>query len=225
MTAYANNPFQTAVFLQKGVASYLFGSYNYKQGPTKMRVSNIVGDGTHATLTVQIYSGEIPIVGALVSVKQTQTSSGAFNVNRAALTGVTIASTGAGTITFLSATSVSTTPDTGEAVAEVPEIGEAIVAQASIPCCIAAPDGDSQFTVPFAVTFPTLPTAVTVGLQAALHNVDAEFTTILPTAAVVAASSQTVGPFGYVTLQRGYFYRFIVSGLTGTGLLVAKIGG
>jgi hypothetical protein len=92
---------------------------------------------------------------------------------------------------------------------------------------VQAPSGDSQFTLPFAVTFTTLPTAATVTLQRALngHN-ENEWT---PTAAVVtvAAGAYTAGPVIEATLERGYVYRALVSGLTagpGTGI-VAKIGG
>lgn len=228
MPAYVNSAFQVPVLVQKGVPCYLFGSYNFHQGNTVMLVSNVVGDGTHATLTVQITAGEIPTIGSLISVMQTQTSSGAFNVNRVALTAVSItAATGAGTVSFLSATSVTSTADTGSAVVEVPEVPETLTAEASIPCVIAAPEGDSQFTVPMAVTFATaLPTAVTVTLQKAIHDNAAEYTNT--TAAVsVATTAYTAGPVVEATLERGYYYRVLVSGLTigsCTGV-VAKIGG
>jgi hypothetical protein len=226
MSSYIDSPNQGAIYLQKGVATYLFGSFNYKQSNTQMRVTNIVGDGTTATLTVQIYGGEIPIVGNLVSVSQTTTSSGAFNVNRAALTAVSINALGAGTISFLSATSVSSTPDAGTAIAEVAEIPETLAAGASIAACLESPECDSQKTIPLAVTFTTKPTAVTVTLQVALRNVDAEFTNTT-TAVTVAGTVYTAGPVVQATLQRGYFYRVIVSGLTiGSGVgLVVKIGG
>ena len=74
---------------------YLFGSYNYKQANTTMLVSNVALTSNVATLTVQIIGGEVPIVGALISVQQTQSTSGLFNVARSPLTNVTIdASTG-----------------------------------------------------------------------------------------------------------------------------------
>jgi len=226
MPSYIDSPTQGAIYLQKGVATYLFGSFDYKKSNTQMSVTNIVGNGTTATLTVQIYGGEIPIVGNLVSVSQTTTSSGAFNVNRAALTAVSINALGAGTISFLLATSVSSTPDAGTAIAEVAEIPETLAAGASIAACLESPECDSQKTIPLAVTFTTKPTAVTVTLQVALRNVDAEFTNTT-TAVTVAGTAYTAGPVVQATLQRGYFYRVIVSGLTiGSGVgLVVKIGG
>jgi phage tail sheath protein FI len=74
------------------------------------------------------------------------------------------------------------------------------------------------------VTFPTLPTAASVDLQAALHNINSEFTKVA-TVVTVAASAYTAGPFAQVTLQRGYFYRLAVSGVSGVGTIVGKIGG
>ena len=191
-----------------------------------MYVTNIVGNGTTATLTVQIFGGEIPTVGSLVSVSKTATSAGAFNVNRQPLTAVSINALGAGTISFLSGTSVATTPDTGTAIAEVPEIAETLAEGKSIAVCLESPECDSQKTVPLAVTFTTKPTAVTVTLQVALRNVDAEFTSTT-TAVTVAGGAYTAGPVVQATLQRGYYYRVLVSGLTaGSGAgLVVKIGG
>jgi hypothetical protein len=43
--------------------------------------------------------------------------------------------------------------------------------------------------------------------------------------AVVAAGVQTVGPLAQISLQREYLYRFNASALTGTGTIIAKIGG
>ena len=231
MPAYVSGPFNPPLLVQKGVAAYLFGSLNTRQDNTYMLVSQVAIATNVATLTVQITRGEIPVVGALISVAQTVTSSGAFNVTRAVLTGVTInATTGAGTVTYaLTSGNVSTTADPGSAVVEVPEIGETLAAGASIPCVIAAPDDDSQFTVPISVTFPgaVLPTAVTVTLQAAIHDNASEYTAVGSAIAVVAGTAYTSGPFNQVTLQRGYFYRLLISGLTigsATGI-VAKIGG
>lgn len=231
MPAYANNPFTPAKFLAKGVATYLFGSYNFHQADTQMYVSNVALTSNVATLTVQIYGGEVPIVGALISVRQTASTSGLFNVSRVPLTGVTIdLTTGAGTVTFaLTHADVVSVANTGSAVVEVPEVGEALANGASIAVAIAAPEGDSQFTVPLAVTFPgnVLPTAATVNLQGALRNVDSEFTNVSSPVAVVAGTAWTTGPFSQVTLQRGYWYRVNVSGVTAgsaTGIVV-KLGG
>ena len=230
MPPYVNSGFQQVQLLVKGIATYLFGSLNKHQGDTVMLVNNVALASNVATLTVQITAGEIPTVGSLISVQQTASTAGLFNVNRAVLTGVTItAATGAGTVTFaLTHADVTSAADAGSAVVEVPEVAESLAAGASVACVVQAPDGDSQFTVPVAVTFKsgTLPTAATVTLQTALHNVDSEFTNTT-TVVTVAATAYTAGPVVQATLQRGYFYRLNVSGLTAgsaTGI-IAKIGG
>lgn len=231
MPSYVNSAFQGSQLLVRGVASYLFGSYNYKQGNTVMSVSNVALTSNVATLTVQITAGEVPLVGSLISVQQTASTSGLFNVNRVALTGVTIdGTTGAGTVTFaLTHANVTSAPDAGSAVVEVPEKSETLANGASIAVACTMPFAE-QFTVPLAVTFPggVLPTAVTVTLQVALRNVDSEFTNT-STAVVVATAAYTTGkgPVVEATLERGYFYRVLVSGLTigsATGV-IAKIGG
>jgi len=226
MPAYVNSPFVKPILLQKGVPAYLWGSFNSHQGNTRAFVSNVALTTNVATVTVQIVSGEIPTVGSQISIIQTQTSSGVFNVNRATITAVSInASTGQGTISFaLTNANIASTADTGTVEVEVPEVGEALAAGASIACAIQAPDGDSQFTVPCAVTFPVMPTGATIVLQRAIRDVNSEYTTI-GNAAVVAASAFTTGPVSEFTLERGYVYRFLNSGVTGTSpTIVAKIG-
>lgn len=228
MPAYVDSPNNPAVLVQEGTATYLFGSYNMHQGPTVMRITNSALTSNVGTITVQITAGEIPLVGSLITVTQTQAGSGGMNVNRAAITAVSVtALTGAGTISYADThANITSVADTGSAIAEVPEIPETVANGNSIACIFQAPKGDAQFTVPLAVTFPTIPTAVTVNLQAALHNVNSEFTNVSTTAQIVVASSAfTSGPFAQVSLQRGYFYRFAVSGVSGTGTIVAKIGG
>lgn len=228
MPVYVDSPFQNAQVVQEGTACYLFGSYNAHQANTKMWVTNSALTSNVATLTVQIIEGEIPTVGSFISVIQTQAGTGGMNVNRAVITAVTIvAATGAGTITYAQThANIVSVADTGTAVAEVPEVPETLANGNSIAAIFQAPKGDAQFTVPLAVTFPTLPTAASVDLQAALHNINSEFTKVA-TVVVVAAGAYTAGngPFNQVTLQRGYFYRFAVSGLSGTGTIVGKIGG
>lgn len=231
MPAYQNNPFQNSLLLARGVPTYLFGSYNMHQGNTIMRVSNVALTSNVATLTVQITAGEVPKVNSLISVQQTASTSGLFNVNRAVVTAATIDNNGAGTVTFaLTHADVVTAADFGTAVVEVPEVGETPAAGASIAACAAGgPCDGSQFTVPLAVTFSggVLPTGITATLQVALRNVDAEFTNT-STSVVVATAAYTAGhgPVVEATLEHGYFYRVLVSGLTlgsATGI-VAKLG-
>ena len=81
-------------------------------------------------------------------------------------------------------------------------------------------------SVPVTVTFPSLPTAATVTLQQAIRDIAAEYTDVATVATVVTGAQQG-GPTTSVSLQRGYFYRFHVSGVSGgtNPTIIAKIGG
>ena len=178
-------------------------------------------------MTIQIITGPLPVVGSLISIINSTAGSGALNINRAVITGVAINQmTNAGTVTFaLTNANIASVADAGSVIIEPAEVPETLTNNSySIPCVFQAPEGDSQFTVPFAVTFPTVPTAATVTLQRAIANRAAEFTN---TSAVVtvAASAYTAGPVVLATLERGYIYRAAVTGVTGSGLIVAKVGG
>ncbi len=222
-----NSPLTKPQLLQKGVTAYLLGSLNTFQGDAKGYVTQTALATNVASVSVSINFGPLPLVGDLITIWGTALQSGLFNVTRAVITAVSItAATGQGTISFaLTGSNQSATADTGAFLTEPGETAETVTLNyASQAVLVQAPQGDSQFTLPFSVSFPTLPTAATVDLQAALKDSDT-WTTIVPGIAVVAGSSQTIGPFGQVTLQRGYLYRFLVSALTGTAACVAKIGG
>lgn len=228
MPAYANSAFQVATLVQRGVPCYLFGSYNYKQDNTRMLVSNVALTTNVATLTVQITCGEVPKVGSLISVQQTASTSGTFNVNRVALTGVTIdATTGAGTVTFaLTHANVASAADTGAAVVEVPEVGETLAngksAPATVPFVLPFNDGMGAQTVVAVVAYPSIPTAATVKLQGAIHDNDAEYVDVATVSTVTGGSVQSTsasftGKFNY--------YRFSNTGVSGgtNPTIVAKI--
>ena len=229
MPAY-NSPLLRPQLVQKGVAAYVFGSLNALQGDTRGYVTQTALASNVGTVTVSINFGPIPKVNDIITIWGTAQQSGLFNVTRALITAVSItATTGQGTITFaLTGSNQSATADAGAFLTEPGEISETLAANASQSCLIQAPSGDSQFTVPIAVTFPggVLPTALTTTLQVALRDVDAEYTNTT-TAVTVAATAYTAGPVVQATLQRGYFYRLKNSGLTAgsaTGI-IGKIGG
>lgn len=226
MPAYTNSPFSNPILAMKGVPVYLFGSFDPRVGNTKAYLTNSALTSNVATVTVQITDGPMPVVGGLISIINSTAGSAALNVSRAVITGVTISSaTGAGTITFaLTNADIASVADAGTVIIEPSEVGEALAEGASIACVIQAPEGDSQFTVPIAVTFPIMPTAVTVTLQKALKNLDAEYTN---TSCVVqvAGSAFVSGPVVEAALERGYCYRLLVSGLTGSSkTIVGKLG-
>ena len=111
-------------------------------------------------------------------------------------------------------------------IVEPAEVPEALALNVpSTACLVQSPEGDAQFTIPMSVKFPTLPTSCTVDLQGAMRNNANEWTVVQAAVAVVAAGVQTVGPLAQISLQREYLYRFNASALTGTGTIIAKIGG
>lgn len=222
-----NSPMTKPQLLQKGVPAYLFGGLNMLQGNAKGYVLDTALASNVGTVTVKILEGPAPQVGDLITVWGTAQQSGLFNATRAVITAVSITgSTGQGTIAFaLTGTNQATTADPGAFLCEPGESYETLAAVKSRAVLVQAPQGDSQFTIPMAVTFQTLPTAVTVTLQVAIHDIDAEYTNTT-TKVTVATSAYTAGPVVEATLERGYYYRAIVSGLTlgsGVGLCV-KVG-
>lgn len=230
LPSYQNAPFQLPRLLQKGVPCYLFGSFSQQIGNTNLYITNVALTSNVATVTVQLLNGPLPQVGNYISIINSASTSGLFNVNRAIITATTVsASTGAGTISFaLTHADVVSAADVGQVIVEPTATGETVANGNSQACLVAAPEGDSQFTLPFAVTFVggVLPTALTANLQVAIKNIDAEYTTIATPVITVAATAYTAGPVVQVTLQRGYLYRVAISGVTAgsaTGM-IAKIG-
>lgn len=227
MPTYTNSAFQPAKLLQKGVAAYVWGSFDYTRGDTAMYITNTALTSNVATVTVQVLSGPAPRVGDVISIVNTTNGSGALNVNAVPITATTINnSTGAGTLTFaLTNANITSAADTGSAIVEPMPIGETPAATKSLAVCVQAPEGDAQFTLPVAVTFTTLPTAFTATLQVAVLDIDSEYSN-LATVVTVSGTAYTAGPVVEATLQRGYFYRLIGSGLTlGSGAgMIGKIG-
>ena len=229
MTLYAS-PNPGPQLLQKGVPAYLFGGLNMLQGNTKGRVTQTAIATNVGTVSVTIFEGPTPNVGDLITIWGTALQSGLFNVTRAVITAVSItATTGAGTISYaLTGTNQSATADPGAFLVEAGESSETLTNNTtSRAVTVQAPQGDSQFTLPLAVTFPAgvLPTDVTATLQVAIRDIDAEYTNTT-TVVTVAATAYTAGPVVQATLQRGYCYRLAVSGLTlgsATGI-IAKLG-
>lgn len=241
MPAYDNSPFKPIPrLLIPGQNSYLWGSWKQDASPSKFQVHSVAIAADVATVVGVVTEGEIPLVGSLISIRGTQTSSGAFNVTNAVLTAVTFVPATSGiTVTFaLTAANVATTADAGLAIIPQPEVPETLVAGASIAC---TPQNNETFLevgrlLSTTVTFPTLPTAATVVLQGANFDVDSEYTAIA-TVATVAAGAQSTPKVTEVQNNGGgtttainspvnfRFYRFFTSGITGTGTIIARIEG
>jgi hypothetical protein len=221
---YNNTPFKAAVkLLYAGVAEWLRGSWPQGKSPTKMYVTSVAIAADVATLGVTVFEGDIPAVGSLISVQGTQTSGGEFNVSNVALTNVTIASTGIGTVSFaLADANVATTADAGLAIVPQPVQMEAIADSASVPVAMSNNSfgGDLDRTVTVQAIFGTVPTAATVVLQGSMFDSDADYVTV-GTIATVAGSAVTAN--GLTVVANWLFYRALTSGLNGAGTYAIAI--
>ena len=191
MPSFLNSPFQSPILAQRGVPAFLFGKYNYLLDNTKAWISNVALTSNVATVTVQVIQGEIPKAGWLVSISNTTSTGGVFNVKRVAMTSTTIDGTGAGTIVFpLTNADVPSAAQTGTVVIEPVAVPETLAAGASIALAIPmACDYDGTQSLTAEVSFPSLPTSVTVSLQGAIVNLDANYQTLNTVGTVVGGGS------------------------------------
>ncbi len=249
MSVYITSPFKPSPQLAvAGTPSYLFGSYNDKTGPTLGYVISDSAVTTTGTVTFQIVSGNIPIVGALITVVGTANASGNFNVTNATI--LTVSTTDAGVCTVTYAISSSTvalgTADSGQVSVPQPEIGETIAAAtASAP--VATPYNNPEMqegkSLSATITLPNTGTlsSVTAVLQGADFDIDAEYRTVhtfTTTGAAnnrynfqsgedVIAPSATPGVIssnpGGVAVPNYRFWRFNLTAVTGSGPVIAKI--
>ena len=220
-----NSPLTKPQLLQKGVPAYLFGNLNMLQGNAKGYVTQTALAANVASVSVSINEGPAPKVGDLVTIWGTSLQTGLFNVTRAVITAVAITgSTGKGTLSFaLTGTNQSATADPGAFLCEPGESAETLTNSSfsqAIRC------KHLRETVSLPCLWQCRSQRCQQRLQSAFRRrcMTLIRSTQLFRRRTVSASAQTVGPFGYVTLQRGYFYRFAVTGVTGTGTIIAKVG-
>lgn len=229
MPAFANNPFTPVPLVQKGVPTYLIGSFSQQTGYTNASVKTDAIASNVATVVCYYLNGPLPVAGSLVSIRGSANSTAAFNVSRVALTSATLdATTNLLTLVFpLTAADQAATADAGTVVVEAAEVGETVTSAGykSIACVVQAPEGDSQFTVPVSVTAAAGITAMTATLEVAINANASEWTATTTVITKTGASTYTAGPVVQATLQRGYAYRFNITAVTGSGLTVGKIGG
>ena len=224
---YETTPFKNSPkLLISGRPVYLFGSWNDKTSPTFGYVISNSAVGTVGTLVFQIKDGNAPISGSLITVRGTANSGGAFNTtNATVLSAVTDMNSGICTVTYaISSTTQASAADSGQAEIPQPEIGEAVANGASAPCAVSfsTANPDQKRGITAVCSFPTIPTACVVSLQQAVIDLDSEYTTI-DTVVTVSGGLITLGGQGTIDPVLGRFFRFNISGLTGTGTIVAKL--
>jgi hypothetical protein len=246
MSQYQTTPFkQPPALAVAGTPQYLLGSWNDRTGPTLGYVISDSGNGTTSTVVFQIASGNVPVVGALVSIVGTANSSGGYNVTNVAIATVVTTEQGTCTITFLNTATSASAQDAGAVQVPQPEIGESVTSTySSVP--VAVPfnnpemqEGKSITASVNLITGGTL-SGVTAVLQGANIDLDGEYQTIHTFTATGAsgniyyfqsgqddiAPSATPGAIeanpGGVNILNFRFYRFKISGGTGTGNVAAK---
>jgi len=230
MPAFANNPFQKPPLLQKGVPTYLIGSFSQQVGNTNASVKTNAIATNVATVVCYYLNGPLPIAGSLVSIQGSANASGLFNVNRVALTSASLDATQTPnllTLVFpLTGSNQTATADAGTVIVEPAEVGETVSGNyTSIACIAQSPECDSQFTAPFCFAAAAGVTAAVATLQVAINADASEWSDTTTVVTKTGASSYSAGPVVQATLQRGYAYRANVTGVTGSGLAVCKIGG
>jgi hypothetical protein len=227
MPAFINSPFQLPKLLMKGVPCYLIGSFSYEVGNANLAMATNAIAANVATITATPLNGPLPVAGSLISIYNSANGAGEFNVTRVAITSATYNSTtNLTTIVFpLTGSNQTATADSGTIIVEPAEVGETVsTTYTSAACVVQAPEGDSQFTLPFVVTGAAGITAMTATLQVAIDARTNEWTNTTTVVTKTGASTYTAGPVVQATLQRGYAYRVAITAVTGSGLVVAKVG-
>jgi hypothetical protein len=197
--AYSSSPFRIGKAFLSGIPAYSFGAAPSPFGNLRFQVTSVAISGSNvATIGVILREGLLPsivnnLVGALISVQgtQTPTSGGApnFNVTQVAISALTIDSTtGVGTISFaLTSSTISTTPDSGQAIVQAVETGDAMTSDASgQQFAMQSQQGfpSNSRDLNWVIATPSAPSSFTAYLQVADVDQDAEYTTIDTTTAV-----------------------------------------
>lgn len=240
MSQYQSTPFKPSPTLATaGFPVYLIGSYNDKTGPTQGYVISDSASTTTGTLVFQIVSGNVPVVGALITVVGTANGSGNLNVTNAAIATVSTTEQGVCTVTYtISSTTFASAQDFGSVIVPQPETGETVAASyKSVPVCRPFNNPNIQEGQSFTATLNLGAglSAITATLEGADQDLDSEYTTIhtfvssgaaglysFQSGSDTAAAAGNNVP-GAANLMNYRFYRFNISSVTGSGKVTGKI--
>lgn len=180
------------------------------QPNTRMSIQSVAIATNVATLAVTILEGPIPIVGNLVTVTGTQTSTSGggsnFNLTNASITGVTInITTGVGTITYaLTSNNISTTTDSGLAVVPPAAVFQTLPSSATAGLQFAVSPAtnasNNQRGVTWFTQYTGSPSTVTMNLQGSDIDQDSYYTTI-DSSANSAGESRSLSNVNYSFLR------------------------
>ena len=198
-----------------GLPSYSFGSFPLGVSPARMYVTTVAVAANVVTLGVKMVEGNIPAVGAQVSVTGTVVGGATVNAANVSLASVTITpATGVGTITYTAvAANLSTTPDGGQVVQIPVDVGETTAVAKGLQFALDPAGG-------YGLTFVWGSSAATIALQleGAIDDVDAQY-------AIIVSSQTTLS--GSVVAQVPNNVRFVRVNTTaftgGPGTIWAKI--
>lgn len=228
MPNYSASPFAPLPLSpEPQIPVFVFGGFNDRTQPTKMGVSNVALTTNVATLTVQIYEGNIPAVGSLITVTGTVSTAGLFNVTNVALTGVTInATTGAGTVTFaLTHANVASAADAGIAIVLQPWTYETPTPpQLSVPVSLQQNMGSAPQFIRVEGQFSAAPGAFNVQIQESdTWNIQGSF--ITPTATAYTVTAVNASNYFFVDLSPtgGTFMAVLLSSRTNSVGFACKI--
>ncbi len=233
MPAYILSPFRpTPNTFTPGMPSYLWGSFNDKTGPTQGLVLQSLGIGATAELVVQILSGNVPFVGALITVVGVVANAN-FNVTNVALTAVdnyphgNTPDNGVYALAYAATVATPMQADAGQFIIPQPEVAELLVAGASAPVVMPfnAALANLNQALTAVVSFPSLPTSVIVYLQQAIQNIDSEYATIATVVTVTGGAVTAAGSQITVDPTLGRFFRFLNGTVVGgtAPSIVAKL--
>lgn len=252
---YQTTPFKVSPPLMvQGTPQYLFGSFPTDVAPTFGYVLSDSASGTTGTVTVKITQGNVPLAGSQITISGASNNAN-FNVTNATILSVSAPTNpdmGVYTITFtISSTTQGTISDGGIFTIPQPEVGDILtsaivaalpVSSAPVVSPVAGPNSvgkslSATVTLPAnTAAIPNSLASVTVLLQGANFDLDAQYNTIATIATAIGAgttvdwqsgqgntSTGTLAA-GSVTLLNFRFYRMQIStGATGTGPIVAKL--
>lgn len=185
MPAYNASPFSTrAPLILTGQEAYSWGTYAESVPTLKFLIKNVAITTNVATITVQLWEGVVPVVGQLISTQGLVNIPNVTNIAITAVTGFTTGDKSNGTIAYaLTNANVVSIADSGLALVPNMPVFEALPAPGTSgkAFVMSAISGDASGSMSWATGFSlnggTI-SAVDIGLQGAINDNDAEYTTV-----------------------------------------------
>ncbi len=218
MPAYSTSPFsKTPALLLPGQAGYSWGSFNDHVPSCKIfALTSAVNGSNVATVTGKVWEGNVPTIASGFSIISTQGLARIANVTNVTITSISYnATTGVVTIVY---------PCTNSLVVSGADTGLILLPQQELPellSGITPPQAGSAFaigsfaglnvngrTIAWQTEFPSAPSTVTMYLEAAIENLDAQYQ-------ILDTSTNVLGDLRYIDVTKFNFVRIKVQATTG----------